>query len=80
MGNLWHEKLILHLNLPIGFLQLMDFFATQKCSIFVTQRFSMYALVTYSEKEIYEIMSTYMIPRCFPQIFHIWKTYGIFIQ
>ena len=43
MGNLWHKKLILHLNLPIGFLQLRDFFATQKCSILVTHRFSMYA-------------------------------------
>ena len=44
MGSLWHKKLILHLNLPIGFfLQLRDFFATQKCSILVTHRFSMYA-------------------------------------
>ena len=80
MGNLWHKKLILHLNLPIGFLQLTDFFATQKCSILVTHRFSMYAWVTYGEREINEIMSTHIIPRCFPQIFHIWKTYGIFIQ
>ena len=40
----------------------------------------MYAWVTYGEKEINEIMSTHIIPRCFPQIFHIWKTYGIFIQ
>ena len=56
------------------------FFATQKCSILVTHRFSMYAWVTYGEKEINEIMSTHMIPICFPQIFHIWKTYGIFIQ
>ena len=52
MGNLWHKKLILHLNLPIGFLQLGDFFATQKCSILVTHRFSMYAWVTCGEKEI----------------------------
>ena len=80
MGSLWHKKLILHLNLPIAFLQLRDFFATQKCSILVTHRFSMYAWVTYGEKEINEIMSTHMIPRRFPQIFHIWKTYGIFIQ
>ena len=57
------------------------FFATQKCSILVTHRFSMYAWVTYrGEKEINEILSTQIIPRCFPQIFHIWKTYGIFIQ
>ena len=56
------------------------FFATQKYSILVTHRFSMYAWVTNGEKEINEIMSTHMIPRCFPQIFHIWKTYGIFIQ
>ena len=27
MGNLWHNKLILHLNLPIDFPQLRDFFA-----------------------------------------------------
>ena len=56
------------------------FFCYPKCSILVTHRFSMYAWVTNGEKEINEIMSTHMIPRCFPQIFHIWKTYGIFIQ
>ena len=76
MGNLWNKKPILHLNLPIGFLQLRDF-CHPKMQYFVIHRFSMYAWVTYGEKEINEIMSTHMIPRCFPQIFHIWKTYGI---
>ena len=37
--NLWHKKLTLHLNLPVGFLQLRDFFATQKRSILVTHSF-----------------------------------------
>ena len=56
------------------------FFCYPKCSILVTHRFSMYAWVIYGENKINEIMSTHMIPRCFPQIFHIWKSYGIFIQ
>ena len=72
MGNLWHKKLILHLNLPIGFLQLRDFFATQKCSILVTHRFSMYAWVTHGAKEINEIMSTHMIP----DVSHRYSIYG----
>ena len=81
MGNLWHKKLILHLKLPIGLLQLRDFFATQKFSILVTHRVSMYAWVTYGEKEINEIMSTHMIPKCFQQIFpymeNLWDFYTI---
>ena len=37
------------------------FFCYPKCSILVTHRFSMYAWVTYGEKEINEIMSTHII-------------------
>ena len=47
----------------------------------------MYAWVTYGEKEINEIMSTHMIPRCFPTdipyMENLWDFYtvdGFFIQ
>ena len=41
------------------------FFATQKCSILVTHRFSMYAWVTYGEKEIKRDLLSPIAPKLY---------------
>ena len=78
IGNIWHKKLILHLNLPIGFPQLRDLFPTYKFIILVNP-YIFDVWVTYGEKEINEIMLAHVIPRSIfptdvPYVENLWNS------